>query len=97
MLCVKCGKKTEDDRMFCARCLEGMEAYPVKPDVHVQLPVHRKETAVKKQHSKGRRNSGNARIAALQRQNRLLLAVVVALLLAVAVLLIRDARILKLG
>ena len=97
MLCVKCGKKTEDERIFCARCLEGMEAYPVKSDIHIQLPVRQKETAVKKQHGKGRRDTRDGKIAALQRQNRLLWVVVVALLLAVAVLLIRDTQILKLG
>lgn len=38
MDCLKCGKKIDDGQNFCAHCLESMEAYPVKPDVHVQIP-----------------------------------------------------------
>ncbi len=38
MACLKCGKKTKDEQSFCPHCLEIMERYPVKPDVHVQLP-----------------------------------------------------------
>ena len=90
MTCVKCGKNTEDEGLFCARCLEGMEAYPVKPDVHIQLPVRIGENPSKKQNRKNRIDPKDARIAVLQRQNRLLWAVVVVLLLAVGALLIRG-------
>ena len=38
MNCMKCGKKTKDTQVFCDACLEVMAQYPVKPDVHVQLP-----------------------------------------------------------
>ena len=47
MACLKCGKKTKDDQSFCPRCLEVMEQYPVKKDVHIQLP-NRPEVTVKK-------------------------------------------------
>ena len=47
MACLKCGKKTKDEQSFCPRCLEVMENYPVKPDVHIQLP-NRPEVIVKK-------------------------------------------------
>ena len=38
MGCLKCGKKTAGEQVFCDQCLAVMEAYPVKPDVHIQLP-----------------------------------------------------------
>ena len=38
MGCMKCGKKTTGEQVFCDQCLAVMEAYPVKPDVHIQLP-----------------------------------------------------------
>ena len=46
MSCLKCGKSTQDEQVFCAQCLAGMEAYPVKPDVHVTLP-HRPDSGKK--------------------------------------------------
>ena len=48
MACMKCGKKTKDQQVFCSACLAVMEAYPVKPDVHVQLPNRQKSAAAKK-------------------------------------------------
>ena len=42
MNCMKCGRETETEQVFCADCLAEMEKYPVKPDVVVQLP-HRNE------------------------------------------------------
>lgn len=95
MVCMKCGKNTEKERMFCARCLEVMEAYPVKPDAVVQLPSRNSANAPKKQTRKGRTDPKDARISALRRQVRLMWLVVIALLLAVALLLIREVHVLK--
>ena len=47
MGCIKCGKKTKQDQTFCPQCLKVMEAYPVKADVHVQLPSRPAEPAKK--------------------------------------------------
>ena len=38
MGCLRCGKKTASEQVFCSQCLASMERYPVKPDVHIQLP-----------------------------------------------------------
>lgn len=38
MACLKCGNKTRDEQVFCAHCLSVMEQYPVKKELHVQLP-----------------------------------------------------------
>lgn len=36
--CLKCGKKTTDQAVFCDACLEVMEQYPVKPGTVVHIP-----------------------------------------------------------
>lgn len=54
MECVKCGKNTSDDRLFCDSCLAGMEQYPVKPGTPVNLPM-RPTVAVTKRTSHRRR------------------------------------------
>ncbi len=36
--CLKCGKKTEGQAVFCNECLVIMEQYPVKPGTVVHLP-----------------------------------------------------------
>ena len=38
MNCVKCGRETENDSVFCSECLADMERHPVKPGVVVLLP-----------------------------------------------------------
>lgn len=38
MNCMKCGRETETEQIFCESCLEEMEKYPVKPDTVVQIP-----------------------------------------------------------
>ncbi len=38
MYCLKCGKETGSERVFCDSCLESMEKYPVKPGIHIHLP-----------------------------------------------------------
>lgn len=48
MACMKCGKKTKDEQVFCPACLAVMDAYPVKADVRVQLPNRQKLEATRK-------------------------------------------------
>lgn len=48
MACMKCGKKTKDEQVFCPACLAVMDAYPVKADVRVQLPNRQKSEAARK-------------------------------------------------
>ena len=38
MQCIKCGKDTENDQVFCDDCLNAMEEYPVKATTTVHLP-----------------------------------------------------------
>ena len=38
MGCMKCGRDTLEDQVFCEACREDMKNYPVKPNIAVQLP-----------------------------------------------------------
>ena len=48
MYCLKCGQETENERVFCAHCLEIMDQYPVKTDTPLQLPKRSVSAAPKK-------------------------------------------------
>ena len=48
MNCLRCGRDTQDDHVFCEGCREEMEKYPVRPGTAVMLPRRMEEPAVKK-------------------------------------------------
>ena len=85
MSCMKCGNHTEDGQVFCARCQEMMEDYPVKPDTHIQLPVRNVEALPKKQPRKWRSGEKDAQITNLRQQIRWMWLVIIALLLAILI------------
>ena len=94
MQCLKCGKETKNEQVFCSQCLAVMETYPVKPDVHVQLPKHANREIPKKSAKKRRPPSMEEQIASLRKRNRRLVAallIAVLLLGAAAYLLVRTA------
>ena len=47
MQCMKCGRDVDPGQVFCDKCRETMDRYPVKPGIVVQLP-RRPETGAKK-------------------------------------------------
>ena len=83
--CLKCGKKTAEDQSFCAACLEAMEPYPVKSDVHLQLPNRTDAPAVKKASRKRRALSSKEQVASLRRRVRHLTVMMVVLLVLLVV------------
>ena len=46
--CLKCGKETSEQNVFCNHCLEVMAQYPVKPGTAIVLPHREAEVAEKK-------------------------------------------------
>ena len=81
MACLKCGKKTKDAHVFCPACLTAMEAYPVKPDLHVQLP-NRKERELPKRSNRRRRVlSPEEQLFFLKKRQRRLIAAIVLLVI----------------
>ena len=53
MNCLKCGRETAGEQVFCQECQLSMEKYPVRPGTLVQLP-RRKETPAAKKTSRRR-------------------------------------------
>ena len=91
MSCMKCGKATEDGQAFCARCLEVMEDYPVKPDVHIQLSSRSAEEANRKPSRKSRPVREKRKTASLRKQIFWMWAVIILLILALAASLGKEA------
>ena len=48
MNCMKCGRETLDENVFCQDCLLEMEKYPVLPETVVLLPRRRESYVLKK-------------------------------------------------
>ena len=48
MNCMKCGRETEGEAVFCQECLVEMEKYPVQPGAVVLLPRRRETPLIKK-------------------------------------------------
>jgi len=48
MYCIKCGRETEGEVVFCQDCLAEMEKYPVQPGTVVLLPRRRESSVLKK-------------------------------------------------
>ena len=38
MQCLKCGRKTEEQQVFCKDCLQAVSAYPISPTAVVHIP-----------------------------------------------------------
>ena len=67
MTCMKCGVDIPENQVFCDHCLEVMDQYPVKLDVHIHLPKRAFEEDVpKKAVKKKRAPTPEEQIAALK-------------------------------
>lgn len=94
LFCMKCGKQTVDDQVFCDDCLEIMAQYPVKPETHVQLP-NRPELAARKSAPRKKKLTLKEQNERLKKSLRVLTATLAVTLLAFAVtvsLLIHTAQ-----
>ena len=85
MACLKCGKKTTDEKSFCPRCLEVMEGYPVDADVHIQLPSRPAVAESKKSLRKRRILSYEEAMFVWRKRTRWLAALVLLLMLLLGV------------
>ena len=86
MYCIKCGRETNSERVFCEECLQSMEQYPVKPGTPVHLPKKSLPPQDKKGTRKKKPPKPEEQIAALKikvkHQRRLILLLIAALLVA---------------
>ena len=87
MYCMKCGKETQDNQVFCERCLQVMDAYPVKPDAAINLPNRNVAPAAKKPAHRKRALKPEEQIAQLKKVNRRLriIGLVLAVLLGISI------------
>lgn len=84
MNCMKCGRETVGNQVFCPGCLADMKLHPVKPGAVVQLPTQKAPTQIKKQPRRRSPMTGEARIRELTRRNRLLTLLLIVVLVFAA-------------
>lgn len=92
MKCMKCGRETEDEQVFCQACLLDMERYPVRPGTLVQLPKRSANNAPRKNPVKRRTVSLEEQIRILRKRQRALTIALVLFALLSAVLVVPAAR-----
>ena len=71
MNCMKCGRETQLEDVFCQNCLLEMEKYPVQPGTVVLLP-RRKESSLIKKTVKRHVPSSEDQIKSLRKQVKIL-------------------------
>lgn len=82
MNCMKCGRKTQADQVFCQECLAEMEKYPVKPGTVVLLPKRQANPGTKRPVARKRFSKPEEQITYLKKRNRWLVRAVVILAFA---------------
>ena len=82
--CLKCGRNTVSEQVFCPDCLAEMEKYPVRPGTVVQLPVRKAPSAAKKQPLKKRTVPLEEQLKVLKKRCRTLIFLLI-LVTAIAV------------
>ena len=92
MTCLKCGKELKEQAVFCKHCLELMEAYPVKSDVHIQLPNRTETNETKRVWFKRRKRSATEQRKHLRRVNQWLTVAVIVLSLLLVIVSAHLAR-----
>lgn len=90
MQCLKCGRDTEQNGVFCEACLATMEQYPVRQGTYIQLPKRDEKKLVPK-----KRPPAPEEVIARQRNTirklRRTVAILVLLILAAAAVLVWKA------
>ncbi len=81
MYCLRCGRDTKDDRVFCDHCQQNMDSYPVKPGTAVHLPHRTLSAPVKK---KVRRITAEEQVIQLRKSLRRARAFIAALILLIS-------------
>lgn len=76
MNCLRCGRETENQQVFCKACLDYMALHPVKSDTPIYLPVRKEKEAPRKQRRRYRRErTAEEMVVILRKRVRFLTAV----------------------
>lgn len=82
MNCMKCGKKTKDDHVFCDECLADMTAHPVKSGTVIQIPNRPSAAAIRRAAAQKRGVPLEEQLEQMRKTVRYLLLTILALALA---------------
>lgn len=86
MYCLKCGKDTKGEQIFCDACLQVMDAYPVKSDTPIHLPKRNTpQASSKKPPHRKKATPPEEQIQHLKATNRRLLLMVLCLIVALGI------------
>ena len=83
MNCLKCGKETKENQVFCPHCLDVMKDYPIKSDTPVHLPSRTPKPPSRRRKFKHRIMSAEEQLQHSKKAVRSLLALVLLLTLVV--------------
>lgn len=89
MYCLKCGRETGSNQIFCDSCLNLMKRYPVKPDATVYLPQRSESSFGYRVNPRKRVPSVEERLAKVKKRNRWLIGAVIVLSLALSLVSVR--------
>ncbi len=82
MNCMKCGRETTQEQVFCDACLADMDRYPVKPGTPIHIPAQPQPVVHKKSHRRMRVMEPEEQISRLKKSVKLLAVSLIVLLLA---------------
>lgn len=80
MNCMRCGRNTTEQQVFCDRCLDDMARHPIKPDVAVYLPVRKPIEPQRKQNRHRKREHSAEEMVTILRKRLLMLTAAVIIL-----------------
>lgn len=81
MNCLRCGRETTEQQVFCDACLEHMSRHPVKSDTPIYLPVRKVGDAPKNKRRHRRERSAEETVVILRKRIRVLMILVVVLVM----------------
>ena len=87
MNCLRCGRETAEQQVFCNLCLDDMARHPVKSDTPIYLPNRKtKEPSKKQPHWQKRERTPEEMVTILRKRVRILavLCVILFMMLAAA-------------
>lgn len=94
MKCMKCGRETTAEQVFCQECLLDMQKYPVKPGTAVMLPK-RRDSSVPRKAPKRRTPNTEDQLRMLRKRVHLLTALLLLALVLIVCLAIPTVEYLR--
>ena len=76
MHCLRCGRETENQQVFCKACLNYMSLHPVKSDTPIYLPIRKEKDPPRKQYHWHRRERSAEEMVVILRKRVRFFAVV---------------------